>query len=616
MSEVEVDDEPGESPATGPVVPLAERKGAIRQVLSDLAELADAAGMGSTARDVRGERLSKLEDERFSLVVLGEFNHGKSTFINALLGQPLLPTGITPTTAVLAHLRHGPQLSAQIVRQSGTRSPLDPKQLADWLTVEGQGATAAAEASARGDAGDPLAYVEITVPAAFLEQGVTVVDTPGVNDINEQRADITYGYIPRADAALFLLDAGQILSASERQFLEERILRSSRDRLVFVVTKADLLDGEELAEALAFARKHLDRLVPGAPMFAVSAKKALAGDAAAGRMQPLQEHLRLTLGSERRRLIYDHALADAGRVAGFLRQSLAMRRRSLELPVADLQERVGRAQDRLRAGNQALDEAADTIRAETAGLKARVRQDLAEFTEELATALPEQIAQVPGGDVKKYLGPFIEDTFKRWLENEAEMIARELEVLAEKVIQVASENAAQVTSRVAEELGAERARIQISVDTFKYDASVFALGALGTTVFLFVHTVAGGLLALAAPVAAFLLKGRVAAEIQQEAKLRAPEAVRRIGATLGPKLDELCDGFSARLAEFVSEAGAALARGIAEVLAGALAERQQRERDGHDSSDGQDQNLEALDGRLREIEGRIVDIRQKVWEPS
>jgi GTP-binding protein EngB required for normal cell division len=601
-------------PADGAAaVPLRERKGAIRQVLVDLAELADAAGMASTARDVRGERLPKLEDERFSLVVLGEFNHGKSTFINALLERPLLPTGITPTTAVLAHLRHGPELRAEVVRESGARSPIDAQALGQWLTVEGQGAAAEA---ARDPQGDALSYVEIAVPAPFLAQGVTVVDTPGVNDINEQRADITYGYIPRADAALFLLDAGQILTASERQFLEERILRSSRDRLVFVVTKADLLDEAELAEALSFARKHLERIVPGAPLFAVSAKRALAGDAAAGRMAPLTEHLRLTLGTERRRLIYDHALADAGRLAAFLRQSLAMRRRSLELPVADLEERVSRARDKLRAGSEALDEAAETIRAETAGLKARVRQDLAEFTEELATALPGQIAQVPGGDVKKYLGSFIEDTFKRWLEEEAEMMARELEALAEKVIQVASENAAQVTSRVAEELGGERARIQISVDTFKYDASVFALGALGTTVFLFVHSVAGGLLALAAPVAAFFLKGRVAAEIQEEAKLRAPETVRRIGATLGPKLDELCDGFAARLAEFVSEAGAALSRGIAEVLAGALAERRSRERQTAAGETLGPDGLEALDRALREIEERIVDIRQKVWEPS
>jgi GTPase SAR1 family protein len=593
----------GSPTASGP----AARKAAIRTVLLRLAEVAEAAGMRSTARDIRDERLPKLEDERFSLVVLGEFNHGKSTFINALLGQSILPVGITPTTAALAHLRHGDPARAEVVRESGARAPLAIAALADWLTVDGQ--------ARRPDSDpDPVAYIDIRVPAAFLAGGVTVVDTPGVNDINQQRADITYGYIPRADAVLFLLDAGQVLTASERRFLEERILRSSRDRLVFVVTKADLLDAGELAEALSFARRHLEAIVPEAPLYAVSAKRALAGDAAGSAMKPLLEHLQLTLGAERRQLVYDHALADAGRVGGFLRQSLAMRRRSLELSVVDLEQRVVKAQERLRVGRKALDHAAETIRAETAALKARVRQDLAAFTEEFASALPGQIDKVAAPDVQRHLGSFLEDTWKRWVEAEAEMLAGELETLAERVIQVANENAAEVTQRVADDLAGGRAgaKLEIAVDTFRYDASVFALGALGTTVFLFVNTLAGGLLALAAPIAAMLLKGRVAQEIKQEAKQRAPESVRRIAAALAPKLDEIVEGFSARLSEFVAEAGNALARGIAEVLAAALAERRTRADQAEGSAEGQ--VVDDLLSRLKTVEEEIVDVRQKVWE--
>jgi ribosome biogenesis GTPase A len=590
--------------AAGP----AERKAAIRAVLLRLAGVAEASGMTSTARDIRDERLPKLDDERFSLVVLGEFNHGKSTFINALLGKSILPVGITPTTAALAHLRHGDTARAELVRESGARSPLPLASLAEWLTVEGQ-------ASRPDSDPDPVAYIDIRLPAPFLAGGVTVVDTPGVNDINQQRADITYGYIPRADAVLFLLDAGQVLTASERRFLEERILRSSRDRLVFVVTKADLLDPGELNEALTFARRHLEVIVPEAPLFAVSAKRALAGDVAGSAMKPLLEHLQLTLGAERRQLVYDHALADAGRVAAFLRQSLAMRRRSLELSVYDLEQRVGKAQERLRTGRKALDQAAETIRAETAALKARVRQDLAAFTDEFSGALPGQIDKVAAPDVQRHLGPFVEDTWKRWVEAEAEMLAKELETLAERVIQVANENAADVTQKVADDLAGGRsggARLEIAVDTFRYDASVFALGALGTTVFLFVHTLAGGLLALAAPIAALLLKGRVAQEIKQEARQRAPEAVRRIAAALAPKLDEIVEGFSARLSEFVAEAGAALARGIAEVLASALAER--RRRADHTEGSIEGQAVEELLAQLKGVEEEIVEVRQRIWE--
>jgi small GTP-binding protein len=581
----------------------ADHKAAIREVLDSVAAVAESAGLASVARDIRETRLPKLDEERFSIVVLGEFNHGKSTFINALLGEAILPVGITPTTAVLAHVKHGPKLTATAVYETGKRKKIEAAQLASWLTVEG-------EAARKTD--EPLAHVEITHPSPLLQDNVTIIDTPGVNDINDQRAEITYGYVPRADAVIFLLDAGQILTASERQFLEERILRSSRDRLVFVVTKADALEPAELEEALTFARRHLAAIVAEPAVFPISAKKSLAGDREAGRLDPLLAYLRVSLGAERRRLLFDHALMDAARLSGFVRQSLGMRRRSLELPMDELALRVKSAQGRLKEGKRALDEAADIIQAETSALKARVRQDLASFADDFAAELAKGIEPVAAADVQRYVGPFIQDTWKSWLENEGEMISQELERLAERVIEVANERAEGLTRAVGEDLGTADGRLQISVDTFKYDASVFALGALGTTVFFFVNSLAGGLLTLAAPIVAMLLKGKAALEVKSEAKERAPMTVRKVAAVLAPKLDEIVDGFASRLKEFIAEAGAALARGISEVLDRALAERQQIRDAAQASSEGM--AIDRALGDLKTVEERIADIRQSVWQ--
>ena len=111
------------------------------------------------ARDVRDTRLPKLDDERFSVVVLGEFNHGKSTFINALLGTPLLPTGITPTTALLAHVTHGARASATAVTEDGERTPIDAAALADHVTVDGlaKAAGKATESRRQGQGGGKAA---------------------------------------------------------------------------------------------------------------------------------------------------------------------------------------------------------------------------------------------------------------------------------------------------------------------------------------------------------------------------------------------------------------------------------------------------------------------------
>jgi ribosome biogenesis GTPase A len=181
---------------------LDDKKAAIRAALTDLAAAAEAAGLPWVARDVRDTRLPKLEDERFSVVVLGEFNHGKSTFINALLGTPLLPTGITPTTALLAHVTHGARAGATAVTENGDRTAIDAASLADHLTVEGLAKAAGKSGTSDGKPRQKARrarrrrrnrrprfhHVEITHPSPLLANRLTIVDTPGVNDINEQRA--------------------------------------------------------------------------------------------------------------------------------------------------------------------------------------------------------------------------------------------------------------------------------------------------------------------------------------------------------------------------------------------------------------------------------------------
>src|SRR4029078_3682646 len=97
---------------------LEHHKRATREIVSryqQLAELADAVGMITLARDIRTTRIPKLESERVHLVVLGEFNHRKSTLVTALLGSDILPTGITPTTASINHVVWAQHTTARVV---------------------------------------------------------------------------------------------------------------------------------------------------------------------------------------------------------------------------------------------------------------------------------------------------------------------------------------------------------------------------------------------------------------------------------------------------------------------------------------------------------------------
>lgn len=538
-------------------------KDAIVERYELLATVADQVGMHTLAQSIRVTRIPKLRNERFYLVILGEFNHGKSTFVNALLGAEVLPTGITPTTAAINHVVHADQPVAQAMMLGGETVSLSPGALGDWVTAAGSHCR-------------EVAYVELGYPADILRENITLVDTPGVNDLNEARADITYGYVPRADAVIFLLDAGQALKESEREFLASHVLEGTRDRLIFVLGKVDLLSQAERDAVFEYVRAGLSKFVDEPVIFPLSARDFLAGRRDQSGMDPLLSYLERFLDTDRAQILLDNAAADASRTAAYLSQNLGVKLHAFDLDLAELEKRVQSVRKQLDASKRTLDELHTRIRAEAEAIKAQVRLDLEQFTQRFIKALPDQIDAVDADDVKAYLPSFIEDKFREFAELEGHKMAALLERLAEEVIAVTNENVEAASAALANRIGPADTEVQIDVDSFKYDLGIYAVGALGTTVLLFVNTVAGGLLTLAAPVLSILLKSKISGDIKEQAKQRVPETVQRASDAMRPHFAQCVDDFATRLREFVAAAGNTLYKGISEILDQTMNERRTR----------------------------------------
>jgi GTPase Era involved in 16S rRNA processing len=518
--------------------------------------------MTTLARDIRTTRIPKLESERFHLVVLGEFNHGKSTFVNALLGSEILPTGITPTTASINHVVWSANPTARVMLLTGESKYLEPSQLKDWVTVAGG---RAAEVS----------YVELGYPSPLVENNVVLVDTPGVNDLNEQRAEVTYGYVPRADAVVFLLDAGQALKDSEREFLRSRVLESARDRMIFVLGKMDMLSTDEKVAVTDYVKKNLAAMMPDPVLFPLSARDwAKSKDPHSG-MPELMAYLERFLARDRAKTILDNAAADASRTAAYVENNLGVRMHSYSLNIKELEERISSVREQLDTSKRKLDELHARIDAEAESIKSQIGLDLEQFAKSFVQALPAQIDAVDANDVKAYLPQFIEDKFKEWAELEGAKLAAMLEHLAEEVISITNENVAAAAGALAERLGPEDTQVEITVDSFKYDVGIYAVGALGTTVMLFVNALAGGLLTLAAPILAIVLKSKIAGDIRVQAKDRVPAAVLNAAEAMKPHFDKCIDDFGKRLSEFVANAGNTLYKGISEILDRTMRERRE-----------------------------------------
>jgi predicted GTPase len=576
-----------------------ERKATVQSALEELAAVATGIGARSLAERTRRDLVQKLDEDRFHLVVVGEFNHGKTSFVNALVGGPFLPVGVTPTTAAIHHIRYGSEPSAKVVYEGGAEEALDFAAVRSFA-VGGSGLS------------DRVDHLDIRVPAALLEERILLVDTPGVNDLSLQRADITYSYIPRADAVLFLLDAGQILKESERAFLQDKLLAASRDKIVFVITKWDLLSDGERKEAFAYAKDQLARLVKDPVVFPVSAESALEGRVAESGMPELVRHLTRFLAEERGRILLDNALGEGLGVTALLDRGLDARLRAVTMQNDELDRRIDTLTRDLTGQATTIEQRRSTIREEVASIKTGARKDLERFVDDVVAKLPAVIDDAKSEDLKDFLPAFLEDTFRKWADVEAKSIGATLETLAEKTIALVRQDARDASGRVATALGVTTAvPLDIRIDTFRYEVGIVTLVTAGIGT-LFANALLGVVLLVAAPVLALVVRERVQGEYRKRVKEMAPELLRTAAARVGPKLDEMIDDFAKNLDTWVGTASEELHREILEVLEAARGARLAAASDETAARTAVEAEAKSL-GELRES---LVRHRRDLWMPA
>ncbi|MEM1247232.1 MAG: dynamin family protein [Acidobacteriota bacterium] len=207
----------------------------VRSAAKDTLAVLDRHGAAPEDRDALETSAERLEMP-FLLVVVGEFNSGKSSFLNALLGAEVLQQGVTPTTSRIHVLRWGPEIER---------------------TTESGG------------------VVRCQAPVELLRE-MELVDTPGTNAIEREHEALTRDYVPRSDLVLFVTSADRPFTQSERDFLES--IREWGKKTVLIVNKVDILQNDqERTEVVDFVRQHGRELLGAEPeTFPLSARRALA----------------------------------------------------------------------------------------------------------------------------------------------------------------------------------------------------------------------------------------------------------------------------------------------------------------------------------------------------
>ncbi len=457
-------------------------------------------------------------DGPFLLVVAGEFNSGKSSLLNALLGGDFLKEGVTPTTDRINLIGYGPEPKLE---------PESPE------------------------------LVLIQLPHALLKD-VRLVDTPGTNAILQHHQVLTQKFLPRADLILFVTSADRPFTQSEADFLN--FIRAWGKKVVLVLNKMDLLTEAELQQVLEFVRKGADQTLGQVPpIFAVSARRARQGELAQSRIPELEAHIRQVLTQEAAILKLGSPLGVLARLTEEAKPALESRLKEAEKQLAtcrELDNLVNRHEERTRrdfTGQVALAlQAIDEVKSRgERWLDEKVR-----FSKFLELLQSSKLKQSFIDDVVKGANQDIE---RRVLEAMNWLAKRDRELLEDALSLLREAPGLRQTEQVGPEERAIAGNLEEALRSFDAEAEAIQLRdfiqeslrgtalaevgvmGLGLTILLVAQKIAFDILGIFATVFGAILATSILPRRKETAKARLRERLGELRSTLERALSETLD---------------------------------------------------------------------------
>jgi GTPase Era involved in 16S rRNA processing len=439
--------------------------------------------------------LDKLRQNRFNLVILGAFKRGKSTLINALLGEPVLPTAIVPLTSVVTILGYGDRLHIQVHFHHGPSREIRQEDLVDYITEKG---------NPRNQKG--VREVEIAYPSDYLKDGVRIIDTPGVGSIYSHNTEVAYNYLPQVDAAILVVTVDPPLSAAEREFLHD--IREYVHKLFFVLNKIDYVEDSERREALDFTSQVLQEnlATENVTIFPMSAKLALQAKGNghpellnASLLPPFEEHLRQFLYQEKGRVLLISCLNGALKAITDSTLALKVERQASAIPLKELEEKIARFDLELQGLAKEREMSLLLLEGRIKGVITELDADLESFKRETNTRLHREVEEAfqlksrRALDLRKEMEEFLfaalRDVFTTWRRQEIEKLSQRLAETQEEFagrINAILERLTQLTARIFDfslrGFAPEEAFIEKSQFWFKFKEEPVGLEILQMTV--------------------------------------------------------------------------------------------------------------------------------------
>lgn len=347
--------------------------------------------------------INRLTEGRFHLAVLGQFKRGKSTFVNALLGEELLPTSIIPLTAIPTFIQHAETLKATIIFDQNRRSEeCNPDGIDELCTF----LTRFVAESSNPENRLGVSQVDVYHPATMLKNGLVLIDTPGIGSTFRHNTMATLNFLPQCDAAVFVLSADPPPTEVEIEFLKQ--VQGKVPRLFFVLNKIDYLSLEERQTAVDFLQKVLHEQAgfpEKSPIFSLSAKQGLEARKTgnlelwqSSGMAAMERHLLDFMASEKSRVLGAAVSRKAADLIDDVLMQLRLASRSLQMPLVELHECLEIFDQKLEEIDHQLQITGDVLTGERKRLHQFLEENVRQLRGEAEQYLGKVVAEALGND--------------------------------------------------------------------------------------------------------------------------------------------------------------------------------------------------------------------------
>lgn len=546
----------------------------INQIQKSFMKKAQALEALCTAGGIELPGLVTLNDllhkEFFDVAFIGEFTAGKSTLINALLEQNLLPMGLQATTARITFISHGQPPRVRLQLNSG--------KTVDHPYAEGSLKELAA---ANPETISEVESIHIDLPATLLQGGIRFIDTPGTNDTEAQRVALTYKILPQADAVVYVTIYP--VTVSNLKGFEELVLQNGISNVFFILNKADELGGQ-LDVALADARQLFEERAGGpVRLFPVSALDYLEGvldnDPELSRRSQLKPFIDelggFLAGSEkflRQENQYNYHLE---KLKGQAAELLRVRLSGITMPEEEFNQRRAPLETRLVQYAEEAKRVAEDTSAEIDRLTARLERSL----DKLLLNILEDVDlkfDLQTGDhqaLLKLVEAAVHQRYEAWRHRNEPVIRQFLETVAKEIQHRMGEVVHGMKLSLADYMGgmlggAAGTPAGVLLGDERKSAAVLSVASIGTYAALaLAHVAIAPVAMLIAPVGIYLmhnrrqqerkiLKDKVMAEIRQNSESFKHEVLREIRAVqerLAREIADIASAFTRNIQEQLRE---------------------------------------------------------------